>query len=238
MSKKNLKIIRDKYERGYKIKGIDYQRKYPNEELCRFIGRNFSSVSKKRRRKIKILEVGSGSGGNLWMLANEGFKTFGLDISKKSIKLAKDILRKKKLKANLSFGSMTGLPYKDNYFDCIIDIFSSCCLDSEDGKSFLSEVYRTLKKNGSFFSYFPSKKSKMFKSKYKKMVDRDTIINLKSKKNAYRIDNCPFRFLNKKQYVNFLKINNLKTFYSEEIQKTYFNGKENFNFLVIEGKKN
>tara|TARA_B100001996_G_scaffold381288_1_gene370416 strand:+ start:206 stop:922 length:717 start_codon:yes stop_codon:yes gene_type:complete len=237
MSEKNLKIIKSKYELGYKTKGIDYQRKYPNEELCRFVGRNFSSISRKRRKKIKILEVGSGSGGNLWMLANEGFKSYGLDISKKSVEIAKNLLRKKNLKADIDHGSMTVLPYKDNFFDCIVDIFSSSCLDSQDGIKFLNEVSRTLKKNGSFFSYFPSKKSKMFKSKNKKMIDKDTVFNLKQKKNAYRINNCPFRFLDKNQYIKLLKTRNLKVFYSEEIQKTYFNGKENFNFIVIGGKK-
>ena len=69
------------------------------------------------------------------------------------------------------------------------------------------------------------------------MIDRDTIFNITKKKNAYRINNFPFRFLSKKQYMSFLKRNNLKIFYLEEIQKTYFNGKENFNFIVIEGRK-
>ena len=232
-----INIVKEYYEKGYKKKGASFQRKYPNEELCRFIGRNFYSISRKRRKKIKILEVGSGSGGNLWMLANEGFKSYGLDISKKSVEIAKNLLRKKNLKADIDHGSMTILPYEDNFFDCIVDIFSSSCLDSEDGIKFLNEVSRTLKKNGSFFSYFPSKNSKMFKSKNKKMIDRDTIFNLRNKRNAYRINNCPFRFLRKKQYMTILKKNSLKVFYSEEIKKTYFNGKENFNFIVIEGRK-
>ena len=29
------------YESGYKKQGADNQRKYPNEELCRFMGRHF-----------------------------------------------------------------------------------------------------------------------------------------------------------------------------------------------------
>ena len=116
-------------------------------------------------------------------------------------------------------------------------MFSSSCLNAKDGNQFLIEMSRTLKKGGTFFSYFPSKNSKMFKSKNKKMIDRDTIFNLRNKRNAYRINNCPFRFLSKKQYMTILKKNSLKVFYSEEIKKTYFNGKENFNFIVIEGRK-
>ena len=37
----------------------------------------------------------------------------------------------------------------------------------------------------------------MFKSKYKKMFDEDTILKLKDKKSIYKINNAPMRFLDK-----------------------------------------
>ena len=43
---------------------------------------------------LNIVDLGCGSGGNLWMLANEGFRTYGLDISSKSIQITKKILGK------------------------------------------------------------------------------------------------------------------------------------------------
>ena len=86
--------ISKKYDLGYKRYGENYQRKYPNEELCRFIGRKFNNLNKSQKRKIKILEVGCGPGGNLWMLSHEGFDAYGLDISAISIKLKKNLLRK------------------------------------------------------------------------------------------------------------------------------------------------
>ncbi len=51
-----INIIKEHYEKGYKKKGASFQRKYPNEELCRFMGRNFFSIPKSKRKKIKILE--------------------------------------------------------------------------------------------------------------------------------------------------------------------------------------
>ena len=39
-----------------------------------------------------ILEAGCGSGGNLWMIAQEGFNTYGLDFSKESIKVVKNLI--------------------------------------------------------------------------------------------------------------------------------------------------
>ena len=77
----------------------------------------------------------------------------------------------------------------------------------------------------------------MFKSKNKTMVDKDTVYHLREKKSAYKIKNIPFRFLNKNGYKSLLRKNKLITVYLEDVQKTYFHGKEKFTFIVIEGKK-
>lgn len=225
------------YEDGYKKLGASYQRKYPNEELCRFMGRNYFHINRSQRKNIKILEAGCGTGGNLCMLADEGFNTYGIDFSSESIKVLKKILLKKKLKANLFVGNMIKLPFKSNIFNAVVDIFSSTHLNKKNGKKFIRETSRVLKKNGLFFSYFPSKKSLMFKSKKKKLIDSDTIIYLNDKKYAYRIKNIPFRFMSKKNYILLLKKNKIKTIYSEEIEKTYNNGNEKFSFICIAGKK-
>ena len=225
------------YDLGYKKNGSNHQRRYPNEELCRFMGRHLYALNKKKRSQKKILEAGCGSGGNLWMIAQEGFDTYGLDISKESIKILKKILNKKKLKAKLKVGDMTLMPYKNNFFDCVVDVFSSTHLNKAESENFYKESSRVLKKNGFFYSYFPSKKSSMFKSKKKKLYDRDTIIKLDNAKNAYRTNNVPLRFMTKKNYIAILKKNKIKTIYSEEICKTYFNGKEKFYFLSIVGVK-
>ena len=39
-------------------------------------------------------------------------------------------------------------------------------------------------------------------------------------------------------YISLLKKNNIYTFYSEELTKTYYNGKDQFTFIIIEAKKN
>ena len=223
------------YEKGYKKKGIEYQRKYPNEELCRFMGRNYFDIHPKKRKKIKILETGCGTGGNAWMLSREGFSTFGVDISSKSIDLIKKLFKKNNLKGNFKTGNFLNIPFKNVNFDLIIDIFSSCCLDKENGKKYIQEVNRKLKNNGKFFSYFPSKNSDMFKFLNKKMHDTDTMISLKNK-SSYKIDH-PLRFMSTNQYINLLKNNGFKIEYAEELTRTYFFRKEKFTFLVIEGKK-
>ncbi len=224
------------YENGYKKYGLNFQRKYPNEELCRFFGRNFFSTKIKKRKKIKILETGCGTSGNLKMISKEGFSAYGIDISSEAIKLSKKTLGKEKLECNLIVGDFTSMPYKNKNFSCVVDIFSSCCLDKKKGAKYIKEISRILKKNGKFFSYFPSKKSDMFKTHYiKTMHDTDTIKSLK-RKSAYKIDHL-IRFMSMKQYCKLLIGNGFKIKYKEELMRTYFSGKEKFYFLVVEGIK-
>ena len=84
--------VGDWYEQSYKNLGRNAQRKYPNEELCRFIGRRFSHLSIAERQKMRVLEVGCGSGANLRMLAEEYFQVIGIDISLEGIEVARTFI--------------------------------------------------------------------------------------------------------------------------------------------------
>ena len=64
--------------------------KYPAEDLIRFIAKNFYNAE--IRKKIKILDIGCGTGCNLWFLAREGFQVFGIDGSKNAIARAIKII--------------------------------------------------------------------------------------------------------------------------------------------------
>jgi SAM-dependent methyltransferase len=150
------------------------------------------------------------------------------------------MLKKKKLKAKILEGNMINIPFNNNYFDVIVDVFSSCHLSSNDGEKYINSCFIKLKKNGLFFSYFPSKKSTMFKKKKNIYLDKNTLFNNINVKTltAYRMNNIPFRFLTKSEYCKLLKKKKFKIKYSEELNKSYFNGKENFTFNVIVAKKN
>jgi hypothetical protein len=60
------------HDERYRKLGLGAQRRYPNEEFIRFLAGHFFDVPHDERQAIRILEVGSGSGANLWAIAREG----------------------------------------------------------------------------------------------------------------------------------------------------------------------
>ena len=124
--------------------------KYPPEELIRFIARNF--YKKKDRSLIKILEIGCGTGANIWFLSREGFSAYGIDGSIIAISKAKERLNNENLKYNLVKADATNIPYKNDFFDAVIDIECVYANNLESTKKIINEVYRVLKNNGYFFS--------------------------------------------------------------------------------------
>ena len=52
-SKKSKEKSKKYYDLIYKKKGLEAQRRYPNEELCRFFGRNFFHIDKKKENILK-----------------------------------------------------------------------------------------------------------------------------------------------------------------------------------------
>ena len=81
-----IKLVEDWYNKSYEKSGFNAQRKYPNEELLRFMGRNYFYLPRKKRGNIRILELGCGSCANLWMVAKEGFSAHEIGYIRRSNK--------------------------------------------------------------------------------------------------------------------------------------------------------
>jgi len=100
----------------------------------------------------KVLDLGCGSGRHLIYLAKRGFNVYGIDISKHGIKIAKDWLKKKRLKACLEIGDFyKKLPFKDNYFDAVISIAALHHGKIGDIRKLINEMKRILKPKGLIF---------------------------------------------------------------------------------------
>jgi SAM-dependent methyltransferase len=74
------------------------------------------------RSDVRVLELGCGTGNNLWFAAREGFQVCGLDASATAVAFARERLEAEGLTADVRVGDFTQkLPYPDAFFDFIID---------------------------------------------------------------------------------------------------------------------
>jgi cyclopropane fatty-acyl-phospholipid synthase-like methyltransferase len=125
--------------------------KYPSIPVIRFIARNFYKV--KNRKGIKILEIGSGTGANLWFCAREGFSVIGLEGSK----TANERMLKRFDEENLTshildtkigdyFETLDEI--EDNSIDAIIDSESLYCNSFDRSKEIVVKSFNKLKVGG------------------------------------------------------------------------------------------
>lgn len=126
--------------------------KYPGEDVVRFVARNFYKVDD--RMSIKILEIGCGTGANIWFMAREGFSVFGIDGSTTAIDICRDRLNQEvsNWSGELHCGDIGKLHFPDNFFDAVIDIEAVSCNQFEDAKIIYSEMVRVLKTGGKLYS--------------------------------------------------------------------------------------
>lgn len=148
------------------------------------------------------------------------------------------MLKKWWVKANLIEGSITDLPYENNHFDVIYDIFSTNCLCETEFHTCLDEVKRVLKKEGLFFSYIPSTNSDAFKNYHPSTkIDEYTLDGIKRETSPYFGNYYPFRFISPEHYQEVLNERGFEIVYLETISRTYRKMQELFEFVTIAGKK-
>ncbi|WP_339799099.1 class I SAM-dependent methyltransferase [Paenibacillus sp. FSL R5-0744] len=126
--------------------------KYPSEDLIRFVARNFYGAPS--RKEIKILEVGCGTGANLWYVAREGFSVYGIDGSKTAVEKANARLNSEipGWSGELLIGDIISLPYNDAFFDAVIDNEAIATNSYDNAVEMYNEIYRVLKPNGKVYS--------------------------------------------------------------------------------------
>lgn len=132
--------------------------KYPPEELIRFVARSYYAAPD--RAQVRILEVGCGTGANIWYLSREGFSAYGIDGSSIAIEKARQRLKEESLAASLKVGDATALKkYFPLEFDAVIDIACLYSNESNDVEAILSQISQVLKPGGRFFGMMVAKGS-------------------------------------------------------------------------------
>ncbi|MBF8982972.1 class I SAM-dependent methyltransferase [Lutibacter sp. B2] len=120
-----------------------FRPKYPAEIVVQFIFRNF-----KRDGKIKVLDLGCGTGRHVYFMANENIDAYGVDISESGINYTKKLLQENGLQDNLKVSSVDQLPFDNNYFDGLISYGVLYYCKNEEIKKAVDEIYRVLKPTG------------------------------------------------------------------------------------------
>jgi SAM-dependent methyltransferase len=103
------------------------------------------------RNQIRVLEIGSGAGNNLWFAAREGFTVAGIDGSTSAVQAARKRFAEDGLEGDLRVGDFTALFFDDQSFDLVIDRGSLTCCGLSDAKRAVEEVRRVMKDGGKFF---------------------------------------------------------------------------------------
>jgi ubiquinone/menaquinone biosynthesis C-methylase UbiE len=120
------------------------------------VARKFFHIPKEKRKKIKVLELGCGGGNNAKFLAENGFDVYGIDGSRSAIEICKERFKEWNLKGNFIQGDFLSLPYRNNFFDLVIDRESLYANKFKDIKKAVNEVYKKLKVGGLFISFIYS----------------------------------------------------------------------------------
>lgn len=94
----------------------------------------------------KVLDAGCGNGKNSVFLAEMGFNVYGFDLSNEAIKAAK----KRLSSGHFVVSAVNQLPYKDKYFDVVIDVGLFHCVPLNQRNQAIEEMIRVLKPGGYF----------------------------------------------------------------------------------------
>ncbi|MDE1856986.1 MAG: class I SAM-dependent methyltransferase [Candidatus Micrarchaeota archaeon] len=97
----------------------------------------------------RVLDIGCGTGRHVVYLSEKGFGVYGLDNSANAIRMAREWLRGKGLKAHLSLRDFNmRLPYKDGFFDCVIAVQTIHHNRPREVKRIIREIRRVLADGG------------------------------------------------------------------------------------------
>lgn len=128
---------------------IQHANRWPVDAVVSFLLRH--APKNRPRAQVRVLEVGCGTGNNLWCAAREGFDTTGIDCSVTAIERARVLLGTERLEADLHVVDFTKLPFPDNSFDLAIDRCALSCVGRSAAQRALAELARVLRPSGRLF---------------------------------------------------------------------------------------
>ena len=123
-----------------------------------------------------ILDLGCGIGRHSILFSQEGFTTYGLDLSENAINRAKQWSNDCGLNIDFIVDDMINLPYNDEMMDAIFAYYVISHTDTKGVIKILKQINRVLKSQGEVYLTLGSKDSWGFKENWP-IVDENTKIN-------------------------------------------------------------
>lgn len=124
--------------------------KYPSEHVVRFVARNFYKAPD--RSKVRLFDLGCGTGTSSLFMAREGFEVHGIDGSETAIQRVNNSFKAEGLRGTFKTGDFVALPWDDNMFDGAVENVALCCNPFSRCKMAVAEILRILKPGGLFQS--------------------------------------------------------------------------------------
>jgi SAM-dependent methyltransferase len=122
--------------------------RYPWDIVVSFVFRH--APRDRPRRDVHVLEVGCGTGSNVWFAAREGFSVTGIDASESAIKAARIRMADEGVAADLRVANFASLPFDDARFHLVVDRGALTCCGREVMICAIGEIARVTMKGGHF----------------------------------------------------------------------------------------
>lgn len=151
---KRLSFWDKKYKTGF-------SQLYPWDSVVSFVY-NQRPVNK-CSKDIAILEIGCGTGSNLWFAAREGHSVSGTDCSKLAIEKAVCRFQSESLTGTFHVCDFPELPFNDASFDLVIDRAAITHVGISTANQTIQQVRRVMKNHAKFFCNTYSDYSSSFK---------------------------------------------------------------------------
>lgn len=123
----------------------EHVNRWPFDAVVGFV---FRHGPDKPREETRILEVGFGTGNNLWFAAREGFRVAGVEASTTALQFARSRFDEDGLDGDLRQGGFTPLPFEGASFDLAIDRAALSCAPEAEAAAALDELRRVLVPGG------------------------------------------------------------------------------------------
>lgn len=132
------------------ISGDDAFMKCPYGIVTNIVKQYVQDNNHKNTKDMNILELGCGSGVNLYYAASIGMNVYGIDISPTAIEHAQKEFDSKKFIGGGKFKVSTFAPleYNNDFFDIVIDKGGLVCADKHLLTNAINEICRVIKKGG------------------------------------------------------------------------------------------